>query len=131
MTGLLTFIPRATATDIVLGGLHASQRTRTDVVDVSYTAPDPYVAQQVVNAAVKVFQFENAERAQQQSRRRRIYLESQLDQTDSLLRVAQDRLSQYRAAKHVYGTSDAVVAAEQTGLLNLEQQRQDLVASRQ
>ncbi|MGH7627584.1 MAG: polysaccharide biosynthesis tyrosine autokinase [Gemmatimonadaceae bacterium] len=128
--GMLRTISRSAATDMVLGGLHASQRTRTDVVDVSYTAPDPYVAQQVVNAAVKVFQEENAERAQQQSRRRRIFLESQLDQTDSLLRVAQDHLSQYRSTKRVYGSADAVVAAEQTGLLNLESQRQDMVASR-
>jgi tyrosine-protein kinase Etk/Wzc len=128
--GMLRVISRDGATDLVLSGLHASQRTRTDVVDVSYTAGDPYVAQQVANAAVKVFQMENAKSAQEQSRRRRIFLESQLDQTDSLLRVAQNHLSDYRASKRVYGSADAVVAAEQTGLLNLETQRQDMVASR-
>lgn len=129
-SGLLYLIPREAATDLVLGGLHAEQRTRTDVVDVSYTATDPFVAQQVVNRAVKVFQREDAERAQQQSRRRRIFLGSQLDQTDSLLRVAQDRLGAYRTAKQVYGSADAVVAAGQTDLLNLETQRQDMAANR-
>jgi len=128
--GILEVIPRAAASDIVLFDLHASQRTRTDVVDVSYTAPDPYVAQHIVNTAVRIFQQENARNAQQESHRRRVFLESQLEQTDSLLRVAQSRLSDYRSSKHVYASADAVVAAEQSGLLNLESQRQDLVASR-
>ena len=129
--GVLYTIPRRSAVDLLLGGLHASQRERTDVVDVSYTATDPYVAQQVVNAVVREFQREDAAQAQQESRRRRIFVQAQLEQTDSLLRIAQDRLAKYRADKKVYGSADAVVTAEQTGLLNVEMQRQDLVATRQ
>jgi len=128
--GTLVLVPPPTATDLVLSNLHASQRTRTDVIDVSYTASDPYIAQQVVNTAVRVFQNENAASAQQQSRRRRVFLGSQLEQTDSLLRVAQGRLSDYRASKAVYGSADAVVAAEQSGLLAMDSQRQDMMASR-
>jgi len=129
-TGMIEIISKDAATDLVLLGLHANQRTRTDVVDISYTATDPYVAQEVVNAAVRVFQQENAANAQKQSRRRRIFLESQLEQTDSLLRVAQGHLSDYRSSKQVYGSADAVVAAEQASLLGLESQREDMVASR-
>lgn len=128
--GSLYIISRTAAIDKLLGGLHARQRDRTDVVDVAYTASDPYVAQQVVNVVVAEFQAENARSAQQQSRRRRIFVEAQLRQTDSLLQIAQDRLSQYRTSKQVYGSSDAVVAAEQTGLLNLDVQRQELLADK-
>ena len=128
--GALYTISRTAAIDMVLAGLSAHQRDRTDVVDVSYTAQDPYVAQQIVNTAVDVFQVQNAANAQQQSRRRRIFVEAQLHQTDSLLQIAQDHLSAYRTTKQVYGSSDAVVSAEQTGLLNLDVQRAQLVADR-
>lgn len=128
--GELYTISRTAAIDMVLGGLSARQRDRTDVVDVSFTAQDPSVARQVVNTVVGVFQSQNAATAQQQSRRRRIFVEAQLNQTDSLLQVAQGRLSDYRTNKQVYGSSDAVVAAEQTGLLNLDMQRSQLVADR-
>ena len=128
--GALYLRSRADATNLLLSALRARARDRTDVVDVSYVAADPFVAQQVVNAVVQAFQIENAKRAQQQSHRRRIFVQAQLDQTDSLLQVAQDRLSQYRTDHKVYGSSDAVVAAEQTGLLNVEVQRQSMVADR-
>ncbi len=128
--GRLVVITRSAAVNLVLAGLRARQRDRTDVVDVSYTAYDPAVAQQVANTVVRVFQAENAEQAQQQSRRRRVFVEEQLRQTDSLLTLAQNRLGEYRAAKQVYG-SDAVVSAEQAGLLDLDVKRQELVADRQ
>ncbi|HKV49581.1 MAG TPA: polysaccharide biosynthesis tyrosine autokinase [Gemmatimonadaceae bacterium] len=128
--GSLYTISRTAAIDMVLGGLSARQRDRTDVVDVSFTAQDPSVAREIVNTVVDVFQSQNAASAQQQSRRRRIFVEAQLHQTDSLLQVAQGRLSDYRTSKKVYGSSDAVVAAEQTGLLNLDVQRAQLVADR-
>ncbi|HEY7894285.1 MAG TPA: polysaccharide biosynthesis tyrosine autokinase [Gemmatimonadaceae bacterium] len=128
--GALYTISRTAAIDMVLAGLSARQRDRTDVVDVSFTAQDPSVAREIVNTVVDVFQSQNAATAQQQSRRRRIFVEAQLHQTDSLLQVAQGRLSDYRTNKQVYGSSDAVVAAEQTGLLNLDVQRSQLVADR-
>lgn len=128
--GVLYTISRTAAIDMVLGGLNARQRDRTDVVDVSFTAQDPSAAREIVNSVVAAFQSQNAATAQQQSRRRRIFVEAQLHQTDSLLQVAQGRLSDYRTNKKVYGSSDAVVAAEQTGLLNLDMQRAQLVADR-
>lgn len=128
--GLLYTISQTAAIDKVIAGLSARQRDRTDVVDVSFTAQDPWVARQIVNTVVGVFQSQNAATAQQQSRRRRIFVEAQLHQTDSLLQVAQSRLSDYRTNKQVYGSSDAVVAAQQTGLLNLDVQRAQLVADR-
>ena len=130
-TGTIYLISRRSAADRLLGGLRARQRDRTDVIDVSYIATDPYVAQQVVNAVVKVFQQDNAERAQEQSRRRRIFVQAQLDQTDSLLQIAQSRLSAYRASNKVYSSADAVVTTQQTGLLDLDVKRQELTASRQ
>lgn len=129
--GTLHIINRSGAIDLLLAGLHARQRDRTDVVDVSYTTGDPYEAQQVVNAVVQAFQQENARTAQEQSRRRRIFVQAQLEQTDSLFRVAEDRLSKYRANKQVYGSSDAVLAAQQQGLLDLDVRKQELLADKQ
>ncbi|HEX5410070.1 MAG TPA: polysaccharide biosynthesis tyrosine autokinase [Gemmatimonadaceae bacterium] len=130
-SGTIYTVDRRSAADMLLSGLRTRQRDRTDVIDVSYIATDPYVAQQVVNAVVKVFQQDNAERAQEQSRRRRIFVQAQLEQTDSLLQIAQSRLSEYRANNKVYSSADAVVNTQQTGLLDLDVKRQELTASRQ
>jgi tyrosine-protein kinase Etk/Wzc len=130
-SGTIYTIDRRSAAGMLLGGLRTRQRDRTDVIDVSYIATDPYVAQQVVNAVVRVFQQDNAQRAQEQSRRRRIFVQAQLEQTDSLLQIAQSRLSAYRANNKVYSSADAVVSTQQTGLLDLDVKRQELTASRQ
>src|SRR6185437_5968055 len=50
--GLLYTISQTAAIDKVLAGLSARQRDRTDVVDVSFTAQDPWVARQIVNTVV-------------------------------------------------------------------------------
>src|SRR4029078_4166369 len=65
-----------------LGGFSASIREKTDVIDLSYTGSEPHEVRRVVNAMAQGFQAQNASSAQQQSRRRRVFIEGQLKQTD-------------------------------------------------
>ncbi len=109
----------------LLDGVEARPRKSTDVVDVTYRANDPLVAQQVVNAIVASYKDVNAINSQQQSRRRRQFIEAQLKQTDSLFADATVSLSSFRSHEQVYG-SDARVAAEQTGLMSLDVSREEL-----
>ncbi len=101
----------------------------TDVVNVEFTAGDPFVARQVVNAAVQAFQSVDEQKAQEQSRRRRIFVEEQLRQTDSLLTEAQAELSAFRSRSQMFSAQD-MISAEQGSLLNLDAQREQLEADR-
>ena len=117
------------AAGMLLDGVDARPRKSTDVVDVTYRANDPFVAQQVVNSIIGSYKAVNADIAQQQSRRRREFIQEQLKQTDSLFADATMALSSYRSQVQVYG-SDARVAAEQTGLMTLDVTREQLSADR-
>ncbi|HEX6965396.1 MAG TPA: polysaccharide biosynthesis tyrosine autokinase [Gemmatimonadaceae bacterium] len=128
--GTLVIVPRHKAIDQLQLDLGASARKNTDVIDVSYTAHDPLVAQQVVNTTVDVFQGVSASTSQQQSKRRREFVQAQLEQTDSILTAAQRTLSDFQTNKKVFGTPD-MVAAEQTALLQLDMQREQMNADRQ
>jgi tyrosine-protein kinase Etk/Wzc len=128
-TAALVLIPPDEAVSLVAGRIGAQSRKNTDVVDVTYTANDPHVAQQVVNAIVTSFQALNVEAAQQQSRRRRVFVEEQLRQTDSLLGEAQNALSAFRSREQIYSSKERL-AAEQTGLMALEARREELEADR-
>jgi succinoglycan biosynthesis transport protein ExoP len=121
-----------TATDaiaVMLDGVDARPRKSTDVVDVTYRANDPLVAQQVANSIISSYKDVNANTSQQQSRRRREFIQEQLKQTDSLFADATGALSRFRSHEQVYG-SDARVAAEQTGLMTLDVSREELTADK-
>jgi tyrosine-protein kinase Etk/Wzc len=113
----------------VVSRLSSRQRERTDVVDVRFEHADPVVAQRTLNALVETFQTVNAERAQQQSRRRRIFLEEQLAATDSMLAAAQTELSAFRERSGVYSTRESFQAQQQS-LMALELRREELAAER-
>jgi succinoglycan biosynthesis transport protein ExoP len=126
---VLGILSKYNAAGMLLDGVDARPRKSTDVVDVTYRANDPLVAQQVVNSIVGSYKAVNADIAQQQSRRRREFIQEQLKQTDSLFADATTALSNYRSEVQVYG-SDARVAAEQTGLMSLDVTREQLSADR-
>ena len=110
-------------------GLRASPLEKTDVVQVSFTDPDPLLARAVVNTAVQVFQEANASESQQLSRRRRLFVEEQLGKTDSVLADAQAALSEFRRREEVFSSRDRF-AAQQSGMMELEMRREELVAER-
>jgi capsular exopolysaccharide synthesis family protein len=128
-SAIIGVLSKYNAIGMLLDGVDARPRKSTDVVDVTYRANDPFVAQQVVNSIVDSYKEVNADIAQQQSRRRREFIQEQLKQTDSLFADATGALSNYRTQVQVYG-SDARVAAEQTGLMTLDVTREQLAADK-
>ncbi|HEY0673483.1 MAG TPA: polysaccharide biosynthesis tyrosine autokinase [Longimicrobiales bacterium] len=121
--------PREIAVDSLLRNLRARAREKTDVVDVEFNSPSPLLAQRVVNTVVEEFQAFNARRAQDESRRRRTFLEAQLREMDSLQAVAQSQLSEFRRREQVFSSREKF-ATEQAGLSGLEVRRQELLAER-
>ena len=128
-TARLQVLSREAAITRLLARLRVKPRLNTDIVDVTYSAPDPYVAQHVLNQVVDIFKSASAEDAQQQSRRRREFLESQLKVNDSLLADARQALTAFRQRAGAYGSREAL-AREQIGLAGVELQRQQLEAER-
>ena len=126
----LTTTSFISATNGLTLALSARQRKSTDVIDVFYVSNDPYQSQQVVNAAVQVFRDYNAQTAQAESRRRREFLGEQVTRSDSVLRGAEQQLSDFRSREHLYG-SDAQVTAQEAQLLALQDQRVQMAADRE
>src|SRR6266568_2630666 len=127
--GLLLVLSRDAAISRLLDKLRVKPRLRTDIVDVAYTAPDPARAQEVVNRVVDVFRAASADAAQQQSRLRREFLESQLKVNDSLLADARQALTAFQRRTRSDGSEQSSERA-QTELPGLELQRQQLLAER-
>jgi capsular exopolysaccharide synthesis family protein len=125
----LVLVSRDEAINMLSSRLVAVPRAMTDAVDLQYTTTDAMTAQRVVNSVAEVFQAYNAESSQQQSRRRRIFLEEQLRMTDSLLAEAQDRLSAFRSRETMYSSRDRIMA-EQQGLMQLDIRREEMQADR-
>jgi succinoglycan biosynthesis transport protein ExoP len=122
-------LSREEAIDELFARLRVAPRAQTDVVDVSYIAQRPWVAQRVVNTVVTTFQRANAQSAQDQSRRRRIFLSGQLEQTDSMLARAQFALSSFRSRRQV-SSSREKLTAQQKDLMALEMRIEELDADR-
>jgi len=122
-------ISREAAIDELLMELRVDPRPQTDIVDVSYTAHRPWVAQRVVNTLVTTFQRVNAQSAQNQSRRRHVFLFDQLQQTDSMLAGAQLALSSFRSHRQV-SSSREKLTAQQKDLMALEMRIEELDADR-
>lgn len=121
----LTVVPRDVAVDEVLAGLSAKPRDMTSVIDITYTSYDPYRAQDVASAVAQIYKEQNATSARQQSRRRRVFIESQLRTTDSLLNIAENRIAAYRRTNLALSAQDKA-AQEQAGLTDLTKRSQSL-----
>jgi capsular exopolysaccharide synthesis family protein len=122
-------VSRDDAVGEVLGGFSAAPRSKTDIIDLSYVGFDPSQARRLANSMALAFQAYNASTSQQESRRRRIFLEGQLKQTDSMLAVATANYSSYRSRQQVFSSKEKATAQEQ-GLVNLDMRRADLDAER-
>jgi uncharacterized protein involved in exopolysaccharide biosynthesis len=129
-SAILKIVPREVAVDGLISQLSVVTRPNTDVVDVAYEDPSALVAQRVVNATILIFQSTNILSAQDNARRRRVFLESQLRETDSILKVAQTQLSRFRSAQQV-ASSGTQLEAEQAGLIAIEGRIGELAADRQ
>lgn len=121
--------PREQAVDRLLGSLNVSARSETNIVDVSFDHPDPVTAQRIVNTLVTRYQTFDANFAQEAARRRRVFLEEQLAQTDANLAQAQRRLSAFRNRAQTYDAREELAAQQQNRLV-LDIRREELDADR-
>src|SRR5437588_2123040 len=122
--GTLVVRAREEVIDDVLKILAVVRRKSTDIVDVTYSDADPFLAQRVANQLVRVFQARDAGSAQEQARRRAEFLAAQLRATDSAMTVAQAQLSAFRRLR-LLGSSGDRLAAEQARLTALIQSTQE------
>ncbi|HEY0776537.1 MAG TPA: polysaccharide biosynthesis tyrosine autokinase [Gemmatirosa sp.] len=128
-TAALAVLPREDAIDSVGHALRASPREGTNGVDVEFTSSDSVAAVRVTNGVVDAFQRVDARTAQQDARRRHIFLAEQLVDVEKLLATAQGQLTSFRQRAQVYDSRDQLVA-EQANLLQLDTQREQLEADR-
>jgi len=117
--------PRDTAIDVVGGLLTAFPDEATGGIQVAITSVDPKIAPRIVNAVVEVYQEVNVETARENVRRRRVFLEDQLRETDSLLMSAQADLSGLRSREQAY-TAAGRFTSEQGNLISLEIRQAEL-----
>lgn len=108
----LAIVSRDEAINGVINGVQAHPREMTNVIDIGYTAYDPELARRVADATALSFQHLNAYSAQQQSRRRSLFIEEQLRSTDSLLAVAQTQLSDFRKNVNAFSPREKFKATE-------------------
>jgi capsular exopolysaccharide synthesis family protein len=127
--GVWYVVSRERAIDDVLESLVVYPRVFTNVVDVSYTAPRPTLAQRVVNDLVQSFVAISIDAAREQSRRRRVFLAEQLRQTDSIEARAQLALDKFRQRAQIFSSQEKL-AARQRDLMTLDERKVDLDATR-
>jgi capsular exopolysaccharide synthesis family protein len=123
-------VPLEKATGEVQNSLRGRPRERTDVIDVSYVAADPILAQQVVDRAVEVFQTLSASTAKQESMLRRQFVEQQLQKVEGMLADAQAVHNRFRSREKVYSSQEKF-RAQQADLTSIEMRRQELNADRE
>ena len=128
-TATLTVLPREDAIDSVGHALRAAPREGTNGVDVEFVSSDSVAAVRVTNGVVDAFQRVDARTAQQDARRRHIFLAGQLVDVEKLLAAAQGQLTAFRQRAQVYDSRDQLVA-EQANLLQLDTQREQIEADR-
>ncbi len=126
---VMRVVSREEAIGHVLGGISASARPKTDLLDLAFTGREPHETRRIANAAAEAFQIANASNAQQQSKRKRVFLEDQLRQTDSMLSKASGAYTAYRSNRQVFSSS-AKASAQEAGLVNIDMRRADLDAER-
>lgn len=127
--GALVVRSREEVIDEVLTILAVLRRKSTDIVDVTYSDPDPLLAQRVANLLVQVFQTRDAGSAQEQAHGRAEFLAAQLGATDREMTVAQAELSAFRRQR-LLGSSGDKLAAEQARLTALDTRLEELEAER-
>jgi Mrp family chromosome partitioning ATPase/uncharacterized protein involved in exopolysaccharide biosynthesis len=125
----LYVLPREMAIDRLLAGISVVHRPETDIMDVNYLAPNPRMAQRVVNSTILAFRELNVLAAKQKSQRRRQFLEAQLKQTDSMLARAQGDLATFRSKQQLASSQNALDQV-QTFRNTLEGRASELEADR-
>ena len=128
-SGTMTVLSREAAIQRLLASMRVKPRDNTNVADVIYMDVDPRLAQRTANQIVQVFKTASEQTAQQQSVRRRKFLEEQLRYHDSVLTSVRSQLTLFRGRERAF-SAKAKFSGEQAGLSGLEVRREDLGAQR-
>ena len=126
---VMQVVSKEDATGEALSGFSANPRPKTDIIDLSYVGLEPHQARRMTNALALAFQAHNAVTSQLQSKRRRIFLEGQLKQTDSMLSAATGAYSNYRSRQQVFSSKEKA-SAQERALVDIDVKRADLDAER-
>jgi capsular exopolysaccharide synthesis family protein len=127
--GQIVILHREEAVDQLVGRMRTRTRDKADIIAIEYTNESPYIAERVANTIARRFARNGVEIAQQRSMRRRLFIEEQMGQTDSLLAIAVMELNEFRQSEQVFNTRDRFTQ-QQTGVVNLELRQEELVAER-
>jgi tyrosine-protein kinase Etk/Wzc len=122
-------VSKSHAVNDLLANFKAQPRPKTDIIDLQFTSTQPQYSQRVANSMAQTFQEHNTSGAQQASRRRRIFLEEQMKQTDAMLQSAMSQYSAYRSGMQVFSSKEKATA-QQAGIVDLDMRRADLDAQR-
>ena len=128
-TALYDIISRDAAIGMARGGFYPGARPKTDILDFSYTGPEPTQTKRMVNAMAEAFREYNASSAKEMSKRRRAFLEGQLRQTDSSLAVANNKYASFRSSRQVFNSASRAGATE-SKLIDIDAQRSQLAADK-
>lgn len=128
-TAVFRVVSREAAIANASKGFSVTLRPRTDILDLSYTGSEPWHVKRMTNAMAEAFKVHNALRNSDMARRRRQFLETQLRQTDSILREAQARYSAFRSGRQVHSSTQQA-GAEQAGLIDIDRRRAELDAEK-
>ena len=123
-------VPEEVAIDGLRKTIRAWNRKDTDVMDIAYTSEDPWFAQQVVNATIRSYLGINLHASIAKSHRRRVFLEEQLAESDSLLLRAQAELAAFRSRQQLVSTQSEIDATS-SALVALDARKTELEADRQ
>lgn len=126
---VLAIDARDVAIDRVLDQLAVLPLTGTDALDVRYLDTDPDRAMNITNGVVRTFYVATINSSQDMARRRRIFLEAQLQESDRQLARAEGGLSGFRSRRRLSSSSDKL-ARQQSDLLTLDARRGELQADR-
>jgi succinoglycan biosynthesis transport protein ExoP len=127
--GALSVTSRDRAADRLGFGLDVSPRKQTSLIDITYTADDRLTAKRIVNSVARAYQTVDTRLAQQQLRRKRIFVEEQLARTDAQLAEADRALSTFRTKQQAYSSQDKF-KSQQEALASLDVRREDLDGNR-
>lgn len=126
---VMELVAKEDAAAEALSGFSANPRPKTDIIDLSYVGLEPHQARRMTNAMALAFQAHNAVTSQLQSKRRRIFLEGQLKQTDSMLAAATAASSNFRSRRQVFSSKEKA-SAQEHALVDIDMKRADLDAER-
>jgi capsular exopolysaccharide synthesis family protein len=125
----LFVLPRESAVSVLLEEVRVFNRDGTNILDVVITGYDPLITQRIANATARQYQIFSTGKAREQAEKRRVFVLTQLEMTEALLRETQDELTEFRQREKLYSAKSKALM-EQAGRGELDLRRAELEADR-